>query len=189
MGSAASKSARKLPKTPPAWAGARTPNPAEQAPLPRSTAPRASETRSEAIERDSGDPHFMANLNRLGQVKVDHHMQTIKPAAHQAQRLFQARLRSEDEAARPPHNLLLASSLWDVLEERKYATTREELEKIAKRYDVDLDKLERLARYVNSVSVHPDSVRREVDDEGVERVTLPARWVNPKIAQERPLLG
>ncbi len=30
-----------------------------------------------AIERDAADPHFLANLNKLGPVRVDH-MQTIR---------------------------------------------------------------------------------------------------------------
>jgi hypothetical protein len=32
-----------------------------------------------AIERDGADPHFLANLNKLGPVRVDHHMQAIRP--------------------------------------------------------------------------------------------------------------
>jgi hypothetical protein len=31
-----------------------------------------------AIEKDSRDPQFMANLSALGQVKVDHHMATFQ---------------------------------------------------------------------------------------------------------------
>ncbi|KAI8998803.1 hypothetical protein BD414DRAFT_476133 [Trametes punicea] len=191
MGSKASKPARKLARTPPAWAGARTPGVGEQAPPPRPAMPQASETKSEAIERDSKDPHFLANLNKLGPVKVDHHMQTIRPAAEHAQRLFQARLRSENEArsARPPRNHLLAASLLDLLEERKYAAKPQDLQELAKKYDIDVDKVERLVRYVNSVSIPQDSVKRWVDDEGVERVTMMATWINPPIEQDKPLLG
>ncbi|OSD02901.1 hypothetical protein PYCCODRAFT_1458951 [Trametes coccinea BRFM310] len=190
MGSAASKPARKLARTPPAWAGARTPNVGEQAPA-RPVVPQASETKSEAIENDSKDPHFLANLNKLGQVKVDHHMQTVRPAADQAQRLFQARLRSEDQArsSRPPRNHLLAASLLDLLEERKYASKPQDLQETAKKYDMDVEKLERLARHVNSVSVDQDTVKRWIDDEGVEHVTMMATWVNPKVEVEKPLLG
>ena len=32
-----------------------------------------------AIERDAADPDFLSNLSRLGPVKVDHHMQTVRP--------------------------------------------------------------------------------------------------------------
>ncbi|KAI9064251.1 hypothetical protein FKP32DRAFT_1611341 [Trametes sanguinea] len=190
MGSSASKPARKLARTPPAWAGARTPNAGEQAPA-RPAMPQASETKSEAIEKDSKDPHFLANLNKLGQVKVDHHMRTVRPAADQAQRLFQARLRSEDQArsSRPPRNHLLAGSLLDLLEERKYASKPEDLQEIAKKYDMDVEKLERLARHVNIVSVDQDTVKRWIDDEGVEHVTMMATWVDPKIEEQRPLVG
>ncbi|KAI0361911.1 hypothetical protein OH77DRAFT_1416098 [Trametes cingulata] len=190
MGSSASKPARKLARTPPAWAGARTPHAGEQVPA-RPTMPQASETKSEAIEQDSRDPHFLANLSKLGQVKVDHHMRTVKPAADQAQRLFQARLRSEDEArsARPPRNHLVAGSLMDLLEERKYASTPKDIEELSRKYDVDLEKLERMARYVNSVSVHQDSVRRWVSEDGVEHTTMLASWVNPRVEEEKPLLG
>ena len=31
-----------------------------------------------AVEEDSRDPHFLAKLNHLGPVKVDHHMRTYK---------------------------------------------------------------------------------------------------------------
>ena len=31
-----------------------------------------------AIMEDAGDPHLLANLRKLGAVKVDHHMQTVK---------------------------------------------------------------------------------------------------------------
>lgn len=74
---------------------------------------------------------------------------------------------------------------------------------------MDVEKLERLARYVNSVSVQEDSVRRWVDEEGVERVMMlvssyttsyrgtikshrgfgQATWVNPKFQEDRPLVG
>jgi hypothetical protein len=64
-------------------------------PLPTARQPWASETKDEgsaslvpnlhaqpnqikAIQRDAKDPQFLANLNRLGPVRVDHHMQTIR---------------------------------------------------------------------------------------------------------------
>lgn len=36
---------------------------------------------TKAIERDARDPQFMANLSKLGQVRVDHHMQTVRPVS------------------------------------------------------------------------------------------------------------
>ncbi|OJT03512.1 hypothetical protein TRAPUB_5791 [Trametes pubescens] len=182
MGSAASKSARKLAKTvSPGWAGARTSNPAEHAPSPRPVMPLASETKTEAIMKDGSDT-LLANLQKLGQVRVDHNMRTIKPAADQAQHIHESRLLSEDQArsSRQPHNRLVAASLTELLEERKYAPTLKALEELPKKYAIDSDKVERLARYVNSPSVHPDSVKRWVSEDGAEQTTMLASWVNPK---------
>ena len=36
-------------------------------------------TRNKAIEQDAGDPDFLSNLSKLGQVRVDHHMKTVRP--------------------------------------------------------------------------------------------------------------
>ncbi|TFY61714.1 hypothetical protein EVJ58_g4339 [Rhodofomes roseus] len=135
----------------------------------------------QAIERDAKDPQFMAMLSKLGPVKVDHHMQTVRPAqqgADQVQRVFQARQRSEEDARSltPTRNRMLAGTLYELLEERKSASTREELEKLASRYEIDVDKLESVARFVNSPSVDEGSVRKEVDRDGVEQVKMKVRW-------------
>jgi len=189
MGGAASKSARQLPKTAkPTWAGARTPNPGEAQP-PKAPFPRASETKDEAIERDSRDPQFMANLSKLGPVKVDHHMQTIRPAADNTQRVFRMRLQSEAQARSPQstHNRLLASSLLDLLQERKSVTSHEEMRRLAERYDIDIAKLESVARIVNSPSIDEGSITKVVDEDGVERITMKAAWVDPKLQEPTPL--
>lgn len=67
---------------------------------------------------------------------------------------------------------MLAGTLHELLEERKSVTTRDELEKLALRYEIDVDKLESVARFVNSPSVDEGSVRREVDRDGVEQVKM-----------------
>ncbi|KAI0943838.1 hypothetical protein AcV7_001819 [Taiwanofungus camphoratus] len=179
MGGASSKPARQFPKTKPHWTGART----ENAPSPRPTLPKASETKNEAIERDSRDPQFMANLNQLGPVKVNHHMQTIRPAADRTQRIFQARQQSEAEArsSQSTHNRMLAASLHELLEERKSISSMEELNKLAKRYDIDITKLQSVARFVNSPSVAEGTVKRTVGDDGAERITWNAAWVKPDL--------
>ena len=94
--------------------------------------------------------------------------------ADQAQRAFQARQRSEEDARSPTptRNRMLAGTLYQLLEERKLVATREELEKLANRYEIDVDKLESVARFVNSHSADEGSVRREVDKEGVEQVKM-----------------
>lgn len=95
-------------------------------------------------------------------------------AAASAQRLHQTRLRSEDEArsSRPTQNRLVASSLLELLEERKHVSTQKEIAELAKQYSIDLEKLERLARHVNSVSVNQDTVKRWIGQDGAENVTM-----------------
>ncbi|EPT00335.1 hypothetical protein FOMPIDRAFT_1060342 [Fomitopsis schrenkii] len=199
MGGATSKPVRHFPKiskAPATWAGARTPRPDELAaatggPSKLAPSPQASETRSEAIERDARDPQFMAMLSKLGPVKVDHHMHTLRPAADQAQRVFQARQRSEEDARSPTptRNRMLAGTLHGLLEERKSVATREELEKLASRYEIDVDKLESVARFVSSPSVDEGAVRRKVDGDGVEQVKMKASWVDPQLRSTQPYIA
>ncbi|CCL99234.1 uncharacterized protein FIBRA_01249 [Fibroporia radiculosa] len=189
MGGAASKPVRQFPKSvksSPSWAGARTPNPGE-VPSSRPNIPRASETKNEAIERDSRDPQFMANLSKLGAVKVDHRMQTVRPVADGVQNAYRTRLQSEAEAtsAKPTRNRLVAASITELLQERKSLTTQEELEKLAERYGIDVEALENLARFVNSPSVDKDSVRRTVNEDGIESLTMKATWVDPDMQEQQ----
>ena len=88
--------------------------------------------------------------------------------------MFQTRIRSEDQArsSRPTPNHLLAQSLVDLLEERKYSKSKKELESLAHKYSIDLEKLERLARHVNSTSVDQTSVERWVGRDGNENVSV-----------------
>src|SRR6266702_863033 len=103
MGSASSKAARAFPSIKPgkssSWGGARTPAHGPKAsPPPTARQPWASESKDEGrrcmhasegsslrstfittvIQRDARDPQLLANLNRLGPVRVDHHMQTVR---------------------------------------------------------------------------------------------------------------
>lgn len=146
---------------------------------------RASEQRTEDIEKDSRDPDFLAALNRLGPVRVDHGMGGQAAKAQNAQRdevvrLFQSRAASEDEASslRPARNHLYAGSLHELLNARKSARTKQELEQLAKRYNIDFDKMETLARVVNSPSVDSRQNVKSVDKNGDETITMTAVWVN-----------
>jgi len=138
----------------------------------------ASETKDEEITRDAIDPQFMANLSRLGAVRVDHHMQTVR-TADSINRGFRSRQQSEAEAAsHPVRNHLLAPALSDLLDDRKRVTSIQELQSLATRYGVDVDKLERLARYVNSPSAD-EGTRRKVVEQEEELTTVKAIWVEP----------
>ncbi|KAI0080583.1 hypothetical protein K474DRAFT_1637466 [Panus rudis PR-1116 ss-1] len=192
MGSSVSKPARQLPKTAkPTWAGARTPHPSDPAPTsqpgqvpPRPSLPnlQASEVKNEAIEMDSQDPHLLQNLSRLGPVNVDHHMRTVRPATvERVNRSFQTRIQSELEARSPRtlQNRLVASSLSELLDRRREVKSPQELEQLAKQYNIDLEKLEKLARFVNSVSIDENSVTKTLGEDGVETTKMKAEWVDP----------
>ncbi|KAK7693277.1 hypothetical protein QCA50_002844 [Cerrena zonata] len=190
MGGNTSKPARTLSKTAkPTWSGARPmPNVVEEGAaharpsLPSRTSPRASETKTDFIDQESKDPQLAAYLNQLGQVSVDHHMKTVRPTTvNQVNRAFQTRLQSEEEArsSRTVHNRLLASSLVDLLEQRKQVGSLDELKDLAKRYSIDLEKMENLARFVNSHSIDQNSTQRTISEDGAERVKMTAEWVDP----------
>ena len=44
---------------------------------------------------------------------------------------------------------------------------------LARKYDIDPEKLERLALHVNSATVYPDAVKRWVSEDGIENATMP----------------
>ncbi|EPQ58430.1 hypothetical protein GLOTRDRAFT_35646 [Gloeophyllum trabeum ATCC 11539] len=187
MGAASSKAARKLPKERPTWAGARAPAPSD--PLQPQPRDLILNVRVLEITRDAIDPQFMANLSRLGAVRVDHHMQTVRTVsglnptlryfrrdnrqADSINRGFQSRQQSDAQAAssQPVRNRLLAPALSALLEERKHVTSRQDLEKLATQYAVDVDKLDRLARYVNSPSID-ETTRTRVLENDEERITV-----------------
>lgn len=181
MGNASSKAARRLPKRTesPSWAGARTPPPAKH---PQAQDKRASDVKTEAIERDSQDPHLLANLNRLGPVRVDHHMQAVRLTSD-TNNFFRTREHSEHEVFKLqlPRNHLHSIALSNLLDERKSATSQSELQRLADRYGVDVWKLENLARFVSSPSVRGGRAVRTVTKDGEESITMTAVWIEPDI--------
>ncbi|KAF8559528.1 hypothetical protein OG21DRAFT_1480297 [Imleria badia] len=186
MGSAPSKAARKLPREKPCGptvTGSRIPAAAEPARL-RPERPLAFENKNEAIERDAKDPHFMEKLNRLGPVRVDHHMQTVR-AASDIQNMYRSRIRSEAEASglQTTKDRLLASSLTELLEARKSITGSAELEALAKQYHIDVAKLEQISRVVNTPSIDESTVVRTMGKHGEESVTMMARWIDPVLSR------
>jgi hypothetical protein len=60
---------------------------------------------------------------------------------------------------RAPRNRLQVPVLASLLDERKALTSRFELDRLAERYNMDGELLERLARYVNTPSVSKEAVR------------------------------
>ncbi|KIK93161.1 hypothetical protein PAXRUDRAFT_530614 [Paxillus rubicundulus Ve08.2h10] len=173
MGSATSKTARKLPKEKPSWAGSRmpsTPGAAPEASRPRPKIPLAFESKSEA---DAKDPDFLSKLNQLGPVRVGHHTQTLR-AASDVQNMYRSRMQSEAEASstRSTRNRLLASSLSELLEARKSMASPAELETLAERYKIDVEKLHELCRVVNTPSIDEDTVVRTTAKDGEQFLTM-----------------
>ncbi|KZV91101.1 hypothetical protein EXIGLDRAFT_770263 [Exidia glandulosa HHB12029] len=184
MGGAASK-ARKLPsaasgatKAKPALAGARAGDPTAPS-LP----PRASGTRTAAIDADAKDPQLLANLSKLGQVAIE--SRSTSGTSERISRAFAQQVQSEDEGARtrPPRNKLHASALAQLLDELRDLRTNDEVAQLAERYNMDLDVLERLAQVVNTPSI--DRAERTVVD-GQQRLVMNASWIRkPKMDAPR----
>ncbi|TDL27542.1 hypothetical protein BD410DRAFT_782645 [Rickenella mellea] len=186
MGSVSSRASRKLPtrlKPSPPWAGARTVPTSET----KSSNPRASETRSAEIENDAGDPHFMSKLNKMGQVNVNHHMASFHTADMHMRSILNKREQSEQQAdsPMPTQNRILASSLFDLLEQTKTISTRRELENVARKYGMDVSVLESVSRSVNTPSVDERTITKTVGEDGTENVTMMAIWSDTYLTRTR----
>ncbi|KAF8163010.1 hypothetical protein B0H34DRAFT_794760 [Crassisporium funariophilum] len=188
MGSSASKAARKYPQrqgVPGLGATGAGSKATEAGAVPRSR-PADNVHGREALEKDGGDPDFLAMLNRLGPVRVDHHMQTVRPEHSNTTRLFESRNESESQASssQPVQNHLYSSALSELLDRRKSASTTQDLERLSKEFGLDLGDLERLARFVNSPSVSSSTIRPvgEKEDQGF---TITAAWIEPVSPEHR----
>jgi hypothetical protein len=79
--------------------------------------------------------------------------------ANSTTRLFESRAKAEAAASEPSRNRLYAFVLSDLLDRRKAVRSRQELEKLAKEFNIDMDKLESLAQFVNSPSIDKATIR------------------------------
>ena len=68
-------------------------------------------------------------------------------------------------------NHLYAASLHELLDARKSVRSRKDLEGLARKYNMDMDKLERLSLVVNSPSVDSRLNVKTVDKNGDETIT------------------
>jgi len=170
MGNAASKTARRYPK--PIRVPATEPTPKNR--LPDSH-------RTKEIEQDAGDSHFLANLSRLGPVRVNRSMETKRPDSMgpTTNRLFESRAKLEFEASSPrlPRNHLHSFTLTELLNQRKSAHTRYDLQKLSKSFGIELNKLDSLTRFVTSPSVIATAIH-SVGKDGKESIAK-AVWVEP----------
>jgi len=172
MGSTASKTARKSLKSSRVTA---------TEPINKNRLPDSHRTKE--IEQDAGDPHFLANLSRLGPVRVNHSMETTRPdpMGSTTNRLFESRAKPEFEASSPhlPKNYLYSSTLTELLNQRKSAHTQKDLEKLSKEFGIELDKVESLVRFVTSPSVIGKAIH-SVGKDGEGSMST-AVWVEPVV--------
>ncbi|KAI0029868.1 hypothetical protein K488DRAFT_55431 [Vararia minispora EC-137] len=160
MGSSVSKTSRVFPKTtaakpPPLWASAQSVDARKPEPN-RHPVARVSEHRDDGIVKDSSDPHLLANLRQLGQVRVDHHMQSIRTVcAKEVRQAFASRRQADEDAShtQTPRNRLWTFMLATVLEKRNQLRSRDELRALADEYNMDIDVLERVGRFINVPTV------------------------------------
>ncbi|KAF5365615.1 hypothetical protein D9758_003188 [Tetrapyrgos nigripes] len=181
MGGASSKAARKLPKRTDAALSASRPSAAPKAPQKLLV---AEEHRNEVIDSDSGDPHFLSNLNRLGPVKVDHHMQAMRPG-QRTRDMLESRMQSEREAfsLQSSPNRVQAPTLSYLLDKRKSTASKHDIEDLAQKYGLKVDKLDSVARYVTTPSIQGDSIVRTVGEDGEERISAMAVWIEPTFSK------
>ncbi|KAJ9093794.1 hypothetical protein QFC19_008171 [Naganishia cerealis] len=218
MGSSSSKAARKLPKAPPAWAGARTPSefkyPEGILPLGADkvqSPPRgpsgdstkspggsldygvlhpsgagtehhtgrknalASEEKDDTILRDSADPHFMANLSRLGQVAVPKPGTSFEKQAPALRTMLSRSSNYTSTSSAPPPNHLTASRLSTLLDRLKTLPEGQSIAKLCKEYNISEAKLNELRRWVNSPSVDKERTQVILSEDGEESVKMMVR--------------
>ncbi|KAG7092294.1 hypothetical protein E1B28_008656 [Marasmius oreades] len=162
MGSTGSKAAQKLPRRPevPLW---NVPRPGA---LPSKDGhrqrPLASEKKDEMITEDAKDPDFMANLTRLGPVKVNQSSQVVRTAnVEKSRQLLKSRIRADQEAS-AVRNRVSASTLSFLLDQRKSAKTIGDVEALISKYGIDWAKT--------------------IGKDGEENVTVLAVWVEPSLS-------
>lgn len=123
-------------------------------------------------------------------------------------KLFKSRAQSEYEASAPTptRNRLHAATLSDLLDERKAAKTRGDLQRLADRYVIDFTKVENLSRFVSSPSVQGGTAVRTVGPDGEESLVMTVRqsefcinlrlfcpplfkavWAEPRLQDARPI--
>lgn len=186
MGSASSKAARKLPKRPevPSWNASRRGTLPSNGDAYNQRPPLASENKDEAIAEDAKDPHFLANLNRLGAVNINQPSQVVRTAnVEKSRQLLESRMRADQDASSsiPVRNRVSANTLSLLLDQRKSAKIPADVQVLTKKYGIDWGKFSVVSRYVNSPSIQLGSALRIVGKNGEENVTVLAVWVDPSL--------
>ncbi|KAF9653150.1 hypothetical protein BDM02DRAFT_2168406 [Thelephora ganbajun] len=186
MGSSSSKVSRALPKSKPSTRP--TTGPLDGLGRGKQKPPPASEAKGQAIREDGMDPQLLANLTRLGPVKVDHGMKGLKPMGANASRILEMQKQSETEAqmGETKRNRIQAPSLFDALTRLQGAKDDQTIERLAEEYNLDVRELGELGKTVNVPTPDETTARTVVDEDGAEVVLKTAKWATfPALKQSR----
>jgi hypothetical protein len=158
------------------------------------------------VRNDGRDPQLLANLHKLGQVKVPRGKVTFQQS-NPMLNILAARQKNtlQEEAANTSaqlstqgssnvgaiKNRLNAQSIIALLDERKECKNRRQVEELAVAYDVDINVLDTLARWVNSPSVElgGDGRQRQPVDVEAEIVSGKGDIVDEGMAALRGVSG
>jgi hypothetical protein len=159
-----------------------------------------------AVLDDARDPHLMANLQKLGQVQVPRgkvHFQPQNPmlnilSARQKDTDLEREANDESASAAASDgkrvqgqsmlkNRMPISTIVALLDARKECKTQKDLNEVARGFDIDVELMEQLAKYVNAPSVDAaDRIRQqnqgmrvEDGDDALERIE--AIWTEPSL--------
>ena len=135
------------------------------------------------------DPQLLANLTRLGPVKVDHGMHNLKPTGVNASRILNTQKQSESEVqtGETKRNHIQAPSLFEALTRLHEAKDEQTVERLAKKYNLDSRVLRELGKTVNVPTPDETTARTVVDEDGAEVVLKTVRSIRGVLIQREPL--
>lgn len=141
---------------------------------------RVQSERPQAIQDDGTDPQLLANLIRLGPVKVDHGMRGLKLTEVTAGRILDVQKRSEMEALarETKRNRLQAPALFDALTRLQEAKDERAAERLAEEYNLDAWVLRELGKTVNVPTPDETTTRAVMDEDGAEVILKTVRLVS-----------
>lgn len=125
------------------------------------------------------DPRLLANLIRLGPVKVDHGMQGLKLTRVSASRILDAQKQSETEARTGERkgNHLQAPLLFDALARLQEARDQQMVERLAREHNLDAGVLRELEKTVNVPTPDETTARTIVDEDGADVILKTVRSI------------
>ncbi|KAG8796061.1 hypothetical protein FRC17_008040 [Serendipita sp. 399] len=147
-----------------------------KAPRSSQPPPGTSTTAAASVDDAAANQQLLQNLTKLGQVTVD--SPAILQRTHE-QMTHLVRMQELSESASTTDGKSIdANSLWQLLEEHKHTRTIEDANKLAKRYKIDPELVQRLSKIVNTPTLGREIVLPTKD--GESRTFKEALWVDPQ---------